>query len=234
MKNILVIMTIFFLSGCVGTLGSREWHNNFAYSPPKHKSGNINHSKIINKPFDEVWKNLIQYSAKTFFAIENYEKDSGLITLSFGSDNITKYVDGGKWNLSQIFKRTMTTPGLFYPENPPSFKGTYAEYIAGYNDSSLQGKLNIAVMKIDENTTEIVVNALYILNIRPSRISTLIGSRGQMYGSPTATFSFSSGNCDSIDFSLHYRGDEGEHKGGYIRTICPTYFAEQSIINGVN
>jgi len=49
----------------------------------------------IQKSFDESWIALVEYSAKSFFAIKNFEKESGLLTLSFGAGNPSKFVDCG-------------------------------------------------------------------------------------------------------------------------------------------
>lgn len=58
------------------------------YSPPIQLNYRSEDSTLtVNRGFEEAWTALIQYSAAIFFAIKNFEKDSGLLTLAFGSGN---------------------------------------------------------------------------------------------------------------------------------------------------
>ena len=56
------------------------------------------YSKTIkfNNSKDEVWNALIDYASESFFSINTYEKDSGLMTLSFTS-NPERFVNCGNW-----------------------------------------------------------------------------------------------------------------------------------------
>jgi len=69
MKNIFYVLLL-LLIGCVPT-----------YQAPIILDYNQAGTIKINKGFDEVWTSLIEYSASSFFAIDNFEKDSGLMTL---------------------------------------------------------------------------------------------------------------------------------------------------------
>jgi len=64
------------------------------YNPPLQEYSKTNYAKTINKSYNKVWESLINYSASTFFGIENFEKESGLLTLSFGSSNPSDYITG--------------------------------------------------------------------------------------------------------------------------------------------
>lgn len=156
----LLITCMFILSGCVSA----------NYEPPQANNAASNYTKTVNQPFDEVWNNLIQYSASTFFAIDNFEKDSGLITLTFGASNPQDFITGGHWKFSN---------------GAINFSGDYVEYTDLYQGGRLSGKMNIVVTKVNSDTTKVTVNARYIFT----------GGQPQ---TGINTWSFDSGSCDSI------------------------------------
>jgi len=98
----------------------------------------------IQNSFDDTWAAIIDYSSSSFFAIETVEKSSGLITLSFGTQNPEAYVDCGLFNASGLV----------------NFNGNYMEYMS-LNGASLIGKMNISARSIDSLTTSIRINTLY-------------------------------------------------------------------------
>lgn len=93
-KNVLVLLLSLLILGCVSA----------KYTPPIVDNSHENYSRTINKSFDDTWKALIQHSASTFFGIENFEKESGLITLSFGASNPSDFITGGHWKVADCKK----------------------------------------------------------------------------------------------------------------------------------
>ena len=65
------------------------------YVPPNIDDTNFKNSLITNKNFDETWTSVIDFVDDSFFKIENLEKDSGLLTLSFGSKEAENFIDCG-------------------------------------------------------------------------------------------------------------------------------------------
>lgn len=175
-----------------------------SYTKPTHNNSKEKYSIKIQKNFDAVWKQLIQYSASTFFAIDNYEKDSGLITLSFGSAKPSDFITGGHWKASS---------------STINFDGDYVDYMSIHNNGKLSGKMNIVVTEISENESSIKVNARYIF--------TTPTQRSQYAVVPGTTWSFDTGNCNTSAVSNPSSGT------GNTRTICPKYKAENAIINAV-
>ena len=84
-----------FLLACLGSLAISACATvppaTYTAPTPKDYSNTI----TVNRDFSQTWENLIGYASQTFFAIENFEKDSGLLTLSFGSGNVSRFVDCG-------------------------------------------------------------------------------------------------------------------------------------------
>ena len=174
------------------------------YTKPTHKDTKEQYTLTVQKNFDTVWSQLIQYSASTFFAIDNYEKDSGLITLSFGASKPSEFITGGHWVASS---------------QAVNFDGDYVDYMSTYNNGTLNGKMNIVVTAVSETESSVTVNARYIFTT-PTK-------RNQYAVAPGTTWSFDTGNCNTSIVSNPSSGT------GNTRTICPTYKAERAIIDAI-
>ena len=140
MRVFFIIVIVVFIIGCVA---------NPTYIRPPMNSKITNNSIEIKKDYDAVWTSLIEYSSKSFFSIKNIEKESGLLTLNFGSGEPEKFVNCGIIN----------SPGIRY-------KGSYIGAIerTGYVD--LNGVMNIFVKPITNNSTSITVNTRYIVSAK--------------------------------------------------------------------
>ena len=191
----MLIIVMFTVIGCIS--GS--------YEPPTYKSSKEKYQTVINVPYDKVWSQLIQYTAQTFFAIDNYEKASGLITLSFGVSTPEKFITGGHWEYRDL-----------RPAKQIDFSGDYVKFASMYNRGELSGRMNIVVTEMNKGKTKIRVNARYIFN-------TMVKSGRQL------TWSFDTGGCDTIKLS-NLVATPGT---GNYRTICPTYKAENTIIETI-
>ena len=88
-----LVMTI-LLSSCA-VEKEKLTENVGKYVPPNIDDTNFKNFVITNKNFDETWTSVIDFVSDSFFKIENFEKDSGLLTLSFGSKDAEKFIDCG-------------------------------------------------------------------------------------------------------------------------------------------
>ena len=121
------------------------------YTPPMALNYNPeDNTQTINKDFNAVWTALIEYASSSFFAIKTFEKDSGLLTLQFGSGNPSEYVNCG-------FLKSVTW----------NREGSllYLIQSSGISHADLDGNMNIFVKPIATNVTQIKINARYILLI---------------------------------------------------------------------
>jgi len=113
------------------------------------------------------------------------------MTLSFGSGEPGVFIDCGYWGSSQ-------------------FSGNYADYLARYYNGTLTGKMNILVKGIDDQKSEIRVNARYI------------------FSSPPQTWAFDTGGYRTLDI-----GSAAAWGSGSVRTCVPTHEAEKSILEAI-
>ena len=194
MRNGFVLFVCVFLLGCVsGT-----------YTDPNLNNSPANYSVTLSQPYDEVWKRLVTYASTSFFAIDNFEKDSGLMTLTFGSSEPSKYVDCGTFKIS--------SPAA-------TFEGPYVDYMKKYSQGVLNGKMNIAVIEQSPSSTMVQVRARYILT----------GLAQDPYSGRFVSnkWSFDTGLSDTVNVVNRVPGSANT------RTCGPTYLAEQSVINAL-
>ncbi len=136
----------------------------YSVPPPKLNTFTL----LIEQDYDTVRRALIDHVSQSSFAISNFEKDSGLITLTFSASPDT-YVDCGDWN------------------NDRGFQGSYVQWLKTYSSVSLSGKMNVSVYKIAETVTRIRVNTRCILTSTYEWVDTM----------RTDTWTFDSGSSAS-------------------------------------
>ena len=141
---VLISVLTFTLNACVphGT-----------YIPPREYEQN-DFEATINRDYDSVWTAIIDYASQSFFAIDNFEKNSGLITLRFGATNPALYVDCGHVEIVWTNENTLARE---------KYNGPYIGYLQQYRKGSLSGRMNITARSVGPGATHVRINARYIL-----------------------------------------------------------------------
>jgi len=147
----LLLMIICILIGCAGKVD---------YSRPISPIGAEN-SVTLNKSKAEVWKKIVPALGKQFFVINNLDKDSGIINVSYKGDP-EKYVDCGQLTVKNA-------SGEITYDFPAS--KAYQEYedrneyglFRIKRTMDLDGRMNIIVEEIAPNKTRVTVNTRYML-----------------------------------------------------------------------
>ena len=130
------------LAGCAGA-------GLFGYAPPAPNAP-LQDRRVVDAGYDETWNGLIDYAASTFFTIDNFEKDSGLMTLGFGDGNMARFVDCGTW--------TEDTGGT-------------TPYAARTNQGlELRARMNLRVRSLSESQTEIRVSSRYVVRNKSGHV----------------------------------------------------------------
>ena len=143
------------LTGCATSL---------EYEQPKDYD--ITNTATVQKPFNQTWKKLLTSLGSEFFVINNIEKDSGIINVSFSSDKPENYIDCG------ITTRTYSGiqgTEVFTYSTAGSGKYTTYQYphtIHVKRTSSLEGRMNILLTPQGSSATNVTVNSKYILSIK--------------------------------------------------------------------
>jgi len=202
MKRILssLVMTILLASCAVEVEELTE--NVGKYVPPSIDDTNFKNSVITNKNFDETWTSITDFINDSFFKIENLEKDSGLLTLSFGSKEPENFIDCGDFEYTLFF-------------TGEEFKGSYIDYVKSGLLAVLEAKMNINIQKIDDESTKITINTNYLFSTQHAL--------GYYDPKLNQTYSFVSGGYQTIDVINPISGSIPT------RTCKSTNFAEKAI-----
>jgi hypothetical protein len=182
-----------------------------------------NASKVVNKPKDVVWDESVAKLGQRFFVINNLEKSSGLINLSYSGDP-ERYVDCGKVTVVNKGPGGGTT----------TFSGSVADVlyltavpIPPYNmpapaqvrrQMSLDGRINLIFEAIDSQTTRVTAATRYILSRRIS---------------PAGNIMFA-GSSDTASFNANEPGQFPVGSDGKGLTCVSTGALEKSILEVIN
>lgn len=152
-KIILLVLCVFSLTGCIT--------GKFEYTPPDQLRKTEN-SKIIDNTKDAVWKSAISKLGASFFVINNIDKDSGFINLSF-SGNPEKYLDCGKIK-SVVSNARGERVYEFSASNDNKRYETYSDGNLYFINRkiSLDGRANIIIQEASNEKTLVTVNARYV------------------------------------------------------------------------
>ncbi len=199
------LVIIILLSSCVAEK-EKLTENVGKYVPPNIDDTNFKNSVITNKNFDETWTSVIDFVNDSFFKIENLDKDSGLLTLSFGSKKAKNFIDCG------YFEYTLFFTG-------EEFKGSYIDYAKSGLLAVLEAKMNINIQKIDNESTKTSINTNYTYSTQHAL--------GYYDPKLNQTYSFESGGYQTIDVINPIKGSIPT------RTCKSTNFAETTIFNAI-
>ena len=199
-----LVITIFLSSCAVEKKTLTE--NVGKYVPPNIKDTNFKNSVITNKNFDETWTSVIDFVNDSFFKIENLEKGSGLLTLSFGSKEAENFIDCGDFEYTLFF-------------TGEEFKGSYIDYAKSGLLAVLEAKMNINIRKIDNESTKISINSTYTYSTQHAL--------GYYDPELNQTYSFETGGYQTIDVINPIKGSIPT------RTCKSTNFAENAIFNAI-
>jgi hypothetical protein len=159
MKHLLpLILAVLFIGGCAAAS---------EYTPPQ-PAEEPSTSVAVEQSYDEAWSDLIQYTSQRFFAIDSYEKESGLMTLTFSSDPV-RFVDCGD------------------VKEQGSYEGSYVGWLQQRQETriSLQGRMNLTVNEQSADETRVNANVRYIV------------TAGAANGQSIAEWTFNTGGSDT-------------------------------------
>lgn len=131
------------------------------YTPPVPLAKAPN-SMIVDQPRETFWRAFVPALSTQFFVINNLDKETGLINLSYGGDP-QQFIDCG-YVVSRGYWHTDEFPGAV-PNRRYSFQDGYGVYWAN-RQLSLDGRMNVIVQEVDPQKTNVTVNVRYVVNRR--------------------------------------------------------------------
>lgn len=137
----------------------------FDYSPPPTPP--VENEANIPEDYGVVWNRLVEGLSKSFFVVNNIDKESHFINVSFSSNDADQFVTGGlstrTWK-NNVYKYDPAADTIYQAawtwgdfNNLPSI-GTFRR------DTSLEGRINIYIAPSDGGT-KVTVNCRYVLTV---------------------------------------------------------------------
>ena len=164
MKNVILFATIIiFITGCA-TPGV----NTSSYT--KHDPKKITNEMQVDQSYSLVWDKLVRELSKSFYVINNIDKESRIINISFSSQTPSEFVDCGETHRTYTHRKEMANYD-YNTADPATFKfaemarDAFSYYAIVRRDSSLEGRANIYLAPLENNKekTTVAVNTRYIL-----------------------------------------------------------------------
>lgn len=182
-RRMLCVIAVAVLSGCAGKVD---------YTPPLGRGSGEN-SVSVKKSKDAVWKGLVAELGKKFFVINNIDKESGLINVSYSGDP-ERYIDCGmvtSYVKNLAGERTYVFPGARARQQYETMTDTLYKI---NRELSLEGRMNIIVSDIDGKSTNVSANTKYIV----TRKAQIYNPQGIMVGNLNDTINFNTGGVASF------------------------------------
>ena len=210
-KNIAISMCFVFLVGCASKMTSD-------IIPPQERQ--FEDSRVYNSGYEAVWKAVVQSIGSSFFVLENIQKESGIMSLSFSASAPGDYIDCGsvheygnigpnKLDYTFISTSPRVTRKVVSPNGIPGDV---------VRTCTLNGKANILVQAIGAKQTRVTVKARYVFSL-----TNLVA----LYGAPYPM---------KVDNSMTFTGKEvGEFPGVERSILCKSKgVLEASILDGIS
>jgi len=166
-STLLLFLFVFVLAGCAVHGKSTS----VTITSPKVE---IDNEVFIDRPFSDVWDELVKELAKSFYVINNIEKTSRIINISFSTDTPEEYIDCGTTTRTYE-KGEEHTKYTYKVVESSSYKlaskaGQHGQFpvMANINrKTSLEGRANVYVAP-EDNGTRVTVNCRYIFSVNVS------------------------------------------------------------------
>jgi hypothetical protein len=162
-----------------------------------------------------VWDELVRELSKSFYVINNIERESRIINVSFLSNSPSEFADCGKTMRTYVqgekiehFDYATAASATFKFASPRQRHPAWADYAIVRRETNLEGRVNIYVAPDvkDADVTTISVNARYMLTIKTEGTQFSEGAGGQTISlgplparTTVITFNTNKGTSQQID-----------------------------------
>src|SRR4030095_2984850 len=152
-KPTVIALYAAMITGCA-TPGT----STLSYAPPQ-TSTKIQNEVIVSKPFEAVWDSFVRELAKSFYVINNLDKQSRVINLSFSTNTPEEYVDCGiitrtysRGNHRRTYKYQVASTSAYIVAGSTGVNNKLPQTAVFSRQLFLEGLVNIYVAPEDQNT----------------------------------------------------------------------------------
>lgn len=165
---ILAVLIVFCLAGC-----ATQGVSTINYTAGSQST--ITNEKIIPKQQSAVWDELVRELSKSFYVINNIERESRIINVSFNSNSPSDYVDCGQTHRTftqgdktETFDYAVADRSTYKLSSQTQPDPRFSTYAVVNRVPTLEGRSNIYVAPEATNSdrTVVSVNTRYIVTIR--------------------------------------------------------------------
>jgi|TARA_B110000908_G_C10158688_1_gene404897 hypothetical protein len=171
-RSRILIVTIglsFILAGCAGKTATY----NLDYIKPEMTI--IDNEVIVMSDYDKTWSDLVGEMSKSFYVINNIDKESRLINLSFSiTNNISDYVDCGisskSFSLGDMIQNVSyktADKSENYISSTVNSIPPNTSYFKQFRSPTLEGRANVYVAP-QGGRTIVSVNTRYVWDVNQS------------------------------------------------------------------
>jgi hypothetical protein len=185
MKFATAFLIALLLFGCAGKLDIVR---------PTTQPNAVSNFKLIDKPREAVWNASVPELGKQFFVINNLDKSSGLINVSYNGDP-EKYIDCGRvtsYVKNARGERTFDFPGAKAQQQYEVMDNNGLFYIN--RRLSLEGRVNLIFEEVSSNQTRVTANTRYVVQ----RQVTVTAAANNIPQSGSESIFFNSGSSSSF------------------------------------
>jgi len=196
MRHLLIATLSLCVAACAGKVD---------YIRPTAQVAPSSNVRLVERPRDAVWNSSVPELGKQFFVINNLDKPSGLMNISYTGDP-ERYIDCGK-----ITSYVKNAQG----ERTYNFAGAKAQQSYEIMEPSaglffldrrmnLEGRVNLIFEEVGPNTTRVTANTRYVA----TRTQTVRNVANNFPQTSTESISFNSGG--SASFPANSKGQSAE------------------------
>jgi hypothetical protein len=163
-RRVVCALALLGLAACAGATGN--------YTAPSVRA--LETERIINQPFEQAWNTYVGELSKSFFVINNIAKDSGIINVSYSTDQLSRFADCGHTDLTSSHPAT----GEEHLSYQTADSAVYNMGQEGTNilwtvtrKTHLEGRVNIYMAPQGGGETLLRVNAKYVWSVSHSGVS---------------------------------------------------------------
>ena len=187
MKRIIFLVCVISVSGCATS--------SLQFIEPENVGSKS--EKTVSKDFETAWSNMVSGLSREFFVINNIEKDSGIINVSYSADDPSQFIDCGS---AEVVTNSDEIVVDMSKENnyPWAYQDGVYQFVGRVeNNPSVSGRANIYMAESGGNQTSINVNARYVVKLN----HTLFNNVGGQINRLEETATFETGSYGSISDS---------------------------------
>jgi hypothetical protein len=175
-----ILISALLVTGCAGKTD---------YVRPTNQALLAANVKIIDKSREAVWNASVPELGKRYFVINNLDKSSGLINVSYSGDP-QKYIDCGRitsYVKNARGERTYDFPGAKAQQSYEIMNQNQLWFLE--RKMSLEGRVNLVFEEITPNQTRVTANTRYVVQ----RQQIVTAAANNLPQTRTDSISFNSG-----------------------------------------